>query len=520
MSIRISRTAALAILLWTAPAELCAQYSFPHPDVDTIETFATDVGRPAGIAMAEDGTILIGDFHNPGFIRKATPDGTISVFATGIRSATGVLVHQSGNIFSTSQDNTVEVVGPEGGEMQTFTGGFFNPSGIVVDRFGRMYVANHDANSVVVVEPDGTVRPFVSGLSGPVGLTTDACGNLYVANRYSNSVSIVDGMGVVDLFEDSITSPHGLAFDDGGNLFVSGAEGITVVTPAHERYLLPGTATNPGPMAFDPAGRLYVSNDVVNTVTRITLKTIGGLIDTIVTVATGFDRPAGLVYQPNGDLLVANFWDPGIISRVAPNGSVSVYASGGGRAVSTIARDSAGYVYGTYQDGTVKRVPPGGGTLATFVPDQANPAGLTFDPAGNLYVVNHQINAVNVYSPAGTFIKSLTAGLSGPVGCNFGPDGYLYVANRYSNSISRFAPDGTPSTFVSGVISPHSLVFDDAGNMFVSVEDQVVMVTPDGVVHPVSDAFNVPVGLAFDADGNLFVASYGGGYVSKVYFAD
>lgn len=522
MNIPQIRAGAFAILtigaLCLSPASLEAQYDYPHPVVDSIEIFATGVGAPSGLAIAEDGTLLIGDFHNPGFVRRATMDGTVTLFADGIRSATNILVHPSGRVFVTSQDNTIEYTGPDGGELLEFTSGFNNPSGLAGDHLGNMYVVNNAANAVTRVNADGQISPFATGFNDPVAMTSDECGNLYVADRGTDRVLMVDAMGVIDTYEDSINAPHSLAFDRDGNLFVSGTSGITVVTPFHDTYLLPGTANNPTGMAFDAAGRLYVSSLDSGYVTRITLKSVGGMVDTSFTFAAGFSQPSSLLMQPNGDLLVANFWNPGIISRVTPAGAVSEFANGESRAVTGLARDSAGYIYGCHQDGTVKRVGPGGGTLQTFIPDQANPSGLAIHPDGSLYVVNHNISAVKVYTPSGEFIKTITAGMYGPVGCILDPVGNLLVANRFTGSVEKITPGGAVETFVSGVPSPHSLAFDASGNLFVSIEGAVVMVTPAGVVRPVIDGLSLPTGLAFDSDGNLYVANFGDGTVTKVVF--
>src|SRR5207249_4324593 len=89
----------------------------------------------------------------------------------------------------------------------------------------------------------------------------------------------------------------------------------------------------------------------------------------------------------------------------------------------------------------------------------------------------------------------------------FDGKGNLFVAD-YSGTISKYTPDGTKSTFTYGLMPEgvFDVVFDRAGNLFVSDggSKSILKFTPDGKKS--AFASGVRGGLAFDGAGNLFVA--------------
>jgi sugar lactone lactonase YvrE len=100
----------------------------------------------------------------------------------------------------------------------------------------------------------------------------------------------------------------------------------------------------------------------------------------------------------------------------------------------------------------------------------------------------------------------------------FDRDGNLYVTysgsrgERVPVSIFRVRRDGTREAFVSGIINPTSMVFDRAGDLYVSsrFEGQVYRIKPDGRTELAASDLGVACGLAFGAEGTLFVGDRSG----------
>jgi hypothetical protein len=115
---------------------------------------------------------------------------------------------------------------------------------------------------------------------------------------------------------------------------------------------------------------------------------------TLRVVATGFRAPAGLTFDRNGYLYVANYLN-NTIERIAPDGTRSQFSSGTNlRGPIGLAADDMGNVYvANYSGGTVAKINPAG--VSTVVASGfKHPYYLVFDRDGNLYVSQQEDNSI------------------------------------------------------------------------------------------------------------------------------
>jgi sugar lactone lactonase YvrE len=147
----------------------------------------------------------------------------------------------------------------------------------------------------------------------------------------------------------------------------------------------------------------------------------------------------------------------------------------------------------------------------------------TVDPAlsstETIYESSFRDDAVEIFSSRGASLGVL-AKVASPTGLVFDKAGNLYVSadDRATYSIQKFAPDGSVSTFADSTLlnAPHALVLDKAGNLYVanSAGNTIVKFTPDGVgtvFADEDDGLNTPIDLVFDTAGYLYVSNADGG---------
>jgi sugar lactone lactonase YvrE len=212
---------------------------------------------------------------------------------------------------------------------------------------------------------------------------------------------------------------------------------------------IPGNATS-GKVTVNYKGQPYTS------LTDLTISPVGEV--TSVTATGAFQSPAGMAFDKNGNLYVADL-QGGVIDKVDPNsGAISTYAGNG-----TYSFDGGSPILSAGLYGALS---------------------LTFGPNGNLYAVD------NWYSR----VWKITA-----------------------DSIISLLPIGGPAA--NTVSMPAGIVFDGAGNFYVGADQQIRMVSPSGAVSilagtglqggtdgsAASASFFNPTALQLDDSGNLYI---------------
>ncbi len=520
---------------------------------------------PLGIAVDALGNLYIAEFGS--HVRKVTPDGIIQTIA------------------GTGEDGYSGDGGP------AIAARINQPRGLAVDSAGNLYIADTGNNVIRRVSPGGIITTFAgtgqAGYSGdrgpatsaqlnfPVHVALDAAGNVYIADSFNAVVRKVSG-GIIDTVAgggfntaDGIPArqagmiPLALALDALNNLYIADVivAGIRKVDNNGNITTVAGSGVagfggdggpalkarfnlvSPG-IAIDSRGSILVGDQN----RRVRLITPDGNVQTI--AGNGLYRFSGdggpatsaTLYLPTGVVTDASgnafFSETGQnrIRRVAPDGTISVYAgtgfqgySGDGGPAAKAALALPTYLrvgpdnrlyFSDSINQAIRRIDSSGNIVtyvdtgnSVFGPDargHSEPNGIDFDGVGNLLIADAGTNTILGVDPtvthglvlagtgeagfAGDGGVSTKAKLNKPVGLVFFNNA-VYFCDSLNHRVRRIAASDLTITTVAG--NGQAGYSGDGGAA-------------------VKASLNKPQGLAFDPAGNLYIADQGNRVIRRV----
>ncbi|MEI9983867.1 MAG: putative Ig domain-containing protein [Aliidongia sp.] len=216
---------------------------------------------------------------------------------------------------------------------------FASPTAITVDSKGNVFVVDSSGTTGQAIRkilaPDYTTATYIAGTdsdSNPFdtisGIAFDGSDNLFVidaartqireltAPNYATAtvVSVSQGLG--------LTSINGIAADTLGNVFFSATDGglaLVYMLSADQQSvnLVSGFSaplTFPAGVTVDGSDDIFVADTSGNRVGEITASNQGE-VETLPAGAV-FHSPNGIAITPNGDLIVTNAVNPGVVNRI------------------------------------------------------------------------------------------------------------------------------------------------------------------------------------------------------------
>ncbi len=464
-----------------------------------------------------------------------------------------------------------------------------SPSAAVEDAQGNVYISTSNSFYIFKVTPAGVLSVYAGiGVSGGSGdnhaatkaslgiisaMAINAKGDLYLADKSANRIRCI------------------LAVSNGCNGSTSAVGNIVTVVDASGKNCFPTTAAcgDGGPaldanlsyaagLFVDSSNNLWIS-DTYDYRIRCVIGTAGGCfgsslpVGDIVNIAgTGvvcdgsqyvcgeggpaqqaqFDLAGGLVLDKAGNLYIADTRDFKVRWIDASTQIINIFAGTG-----LICNP-------------LKGCGDGGLAVNAFL---GNPANISFDSAGDLYIADSSDNrircVVEVTGGCGgsklangyitTVVGTGAEGFSGDAGTakkaelNFPNDVFIdssgniliadtgnqrirEVVNAIINTIAGGGPDGDGGAATSATLAdPNTVAWDSAGNFYIAdaAHNEVRKVTPAGVISTIAgtgivgppnastalavDAtLNSPSGLAIDANNNIYIADTGNQVVREV----
>jgi sugar lactone lactonase YvrE len=497
-----------------------------------------------------------------------------------ITNPTGTALAPNGNLYVVDGANRVQVFDSDGvwlrswGTQGSGSGQFDNPQGIAADSLNNIYVADFANHRIEKFDPEGAfldawpvdgfpsdiaygpaanklfvtdsskhlvrvystdgVQQNVIGSSGsdpgqlfvPMGLTVGPDGNIYVADTLNNRIQVfsaegefLGGFGSVGTGPGQFRLPSDVAVTTGSiivglKIYVADSLNDRIQVYNQEQVLAP-----PGSRQLSGLSYSYASE-----------------FGTSGTEPGQFERPEGLEFDRNGNLIVADMRN-GRIQTVSTQGNPldSLYDGSRGRLggptglavgadgrlyVSDITRNASNDFVGAIQVF---------GQFGEFSRQWANllPGGVAVDHEGNLIVLNLTSGHVETYSPDGELIDGWGPGdvqariLISEMSIALDAEDNVYILSTGTASIQKYSSDGhylgswgangsQPGQFkaASGIaIHGDEVYIADADNNRVQVFTLDGMFLREwGSLGTDDGQFVRPSGVAVDSYGYVYVA--------------
>ena len=170
------------------------------------------VGNVTSLAFDGSGNLYLGRTNHPPSpgITKVAPDGTATVFATGLEP-NGLTFDTAGNLFATDDRTGVIYRFAPDGSRTTFATGFLRAEFLAFDTAGNLFVSDILGGIVYKIASDGTESTFAT-VETPVGLAFDSEGNLFVADYDPGTILKFAPDGTRSTFASGLVSPLDIVF--------------------------------------------------------------------------------------------------------------------------------------------------------------------------------------------------------------------------------------------------------------------------------------------------------------------
>ncbi len=237
-------------------------------------------------------------------------------------------------------------------------------------------------------------------------------------------------------------------------------------------------------------------------------------------LGAGFNFPCGVAVDAAKNIYVADRGN-GTLKKIPFGGGATVTIASGFSGLFGVAVDGAGNIY--VSDNTsniVEKVPVGGGAPTIISSGFSNPDGVAVDAVGNVYVADPTSSVIQMIPAGGGAKVAIGSGFASPVVVAVDAAKNIYVAEGNVGIVKKIpAAGGNPVIVGSGFNQPAGIAVDAAGNIFITESNgNTLKMIPagGGATTVIGAGFTVPYGVAVDSAGNLYVADGGNSVVKEL----
>jgi len=483
---------------------------------------AGQLSHPYGVALDAAGNVYITDNGNSQVIKVPAGGRPPIIVATGFNSPTGIVRDAAGDLFvAESGSNDLKKIPAGGGPPVVVATGLNNPKGLAIDNAGNIYIADAGSNRVLRRPHDGgPLAVLGSGFSAPSSVAVNGSGDVYVAdNSYNITKLSPGGSESIVLTNPASQKYSAIGIDSDGNIYVSATYDLVkyssnfthpfVITATNIRPQI--RIYNPTGIAIDAAGNVFVA-DYKNTVVKYLAGTTKGQV-----VDAGFYDLGPMATDTAGNLYVVDIINL-LIKKFPADGGPPVIVRSNLVYPQLAATDRAGNLYiGIDLEHKIYKFPNDGSPATTITSSGFNYArGLAIDSKNNIICLNENGTVVKVPPGGGdSYINVVNVGENVSLGQNVSliaidASDNIYMNGPDGKSVEEFHPnDRTPVILATGFGNIIGLAVDAPGNVYITQGPPAYSVVKipvgGGTPQTISSDFGYPGYIALDTRGNMYV---------------
>ncbi len=278
---------------------------------------------------------------------------------------------------------------------------------ITITQAGSNYVASGSWTSLIV-----------SNVSSPAGVAVDAAGNVFYSDTNNNVIKewVQSSNVVTTVVSSGLLQPLGIAMDTASNIYIADSKHNAikkwVAASKTLTTLVSSGLSAPNAVAVDVSGNVYIADSGNNVVKKWTAT--NNSVSPLITSITGL---VGVTVDAAGNVYIASQSGTPLSEWISASNNLIPIPTPGLTQARSVFVDGSGNIFMSETNGSIYELTGATQTTNIFtLPGSANPAAVTTDAAGNLYVADQSTGNQVVYELPHAFVMPVSYTFSANAG--------------------------------------------------------------------------------------------------------